>query len=122
MDTPLHVHTDDGVVGYTLHVHTEYDRKSLQVQRTSGVKGMQLAYPHCLQRKGTHPHVHTAGGGKENTRTSTLLTVKRYILTTTLLVVKRDTPPISHTVDCRKDTTSLSHCWWWKEIHPRAHN
>jgi hypothetical protein len=81
----LHVHTDYGEDGYTLHVHTASEGKgyTLHVYTAIGGEGYTL-------------HIHTACGGKG------------YTLTSTLLVVKKDTP-------------SRPHCWLWKVIHPHVH-
>ncbi len=80
------------------------------------------SYPHCWRWKFIHPHIHHAGGGKENTPTSILLIVDRNTLTSTLLVVKRDThsrPPllVVETFALRRPMLSLQEqnlLFWWQ--------
>ncbi len=71
----------------------------LTVERETPLTAKPSAAPsrlHCWRWKGIQPHVHTAGGGKGYTLTSTLLTVER-------------------------DTASRPHCWWWNGINPHVY-
>jgi hypothetical protein len=74
--------------------------------------------------KGYTLDIHTACGGKENTSTSELLTVKRDTISCPQCWWWKGIHPYIYIFDYmkRRHAAPMSiPCWWWKEIHPHVH-
>ncbi len=68
------------------------------------------------------PYIQTVGSKKEYTLTSTQLFVELgYFLTSTLLVVERDTPSCLHCWLRKEIHSHVQPCLEWRGIHPHVH-